>query len=350
MGCFTASCFHPKNHKKPNKKQCLSPGDELLHEEGVEISAAATKSPKEEGIVNCTKLVLESDAKNEEQMDGRKGKEPDKSNLDAADTDNSVENKRGKDQNDGSGSNSSILTPDHGHQDTSMSQEECVAVNSMEITLGNTSTGGCIDDDRCVVQPESSDSLFSLSLDSRRQVSAPEMGADKEVSSPLKPSDRENNAITSKKCVRFAVFRYSEDKENVNNVEEKWIIPCKDQTSFDKSKTGFDDQLKPSEISMDTSLSSWLVGSQKSPCKMSSGNSSPGSEKNYGESEKNYGERRVLGAITSTKEVRQLVESLSSGSTPCCSANDQPGVGTVGRYWRQTSLAGDGMSGVSTKM
>ncbi|KAL0340682.1 UNVERIFIED_CONTAM: hypothetical protein Sradi_4585000 [Sesamum radiatum] len=275
-------------------------------------------------------------------MNGSNGKESDNSNVDTADTVNSVENEKGKvesilgkDHNDGCGSNSSILTPHHGHQDLSMSKEECVAVNSREITLDSTSREGGIDD-RCVVQPESSESLFSLSIDSRKQVSASEMGADKEVSSPLKPIIRENN----KKSLRFAVLRYSEDKENVNTLEENLIIPSKDQTSLDKSKTRCDDQLlKPTEIPMDTSLSSWLVGSEKSAWAKTSGNSSPGSEKNYGE-------RPVLGVITSTKEVKQFVESTSGGSTPCHNADDQPGVGTVGRYWRQTSLAG----AIETKM
>ncbi|KAL0452107.1 UNVERIFIED_CONTAM: hypothetical protein Slati_1188800 [Sesamum latifolium] len=352
MRCFTA-CFDPKKHKKLIKKlpnQCLSPRDELLHE-AVEISAAGTESQKEEGIVSSTKFVSESEAKNEEQMNGSRGKESDNSNVDTADTDNSVENEKGtvesilgKDRNDGSASNSSILTPHHDHQDLSVSKEECVAVNSREISLDNTSREGGIDD-RCVLQPESSESLFSLSIDSRKQVSASEMGADKEVSSPLKPSDRENSAIGSKKGVRFTVFRYSEDKENVNTLDEKWIMPSKDQTSLDKSKTRCDDdQLKANEISMDTSLSSWLVGPEKSAwAKTSSSSSSPGSEKNYGE-------RQVLGVITPTKEVKQLVESSSGRSTPCHSTDDQPGIGTVGRYWQQTSLAGDGRLAVETKM
>ncbi|XP_011084264.1 uncharacterized protein LOC105166567 [Sesamum indicum] len=348
MGCFTA-CFDPKKHKKLMKKlpnQSLSPRDELLHE-ALEISAAGTESQKEEGIVNSTKPVLESEAKNEEQMNGSKGKESVNSNLDTADTDNSVENEKGKaesilgkDHNGGSGSNSYIVRPHHGHQDLSMSKEECVAVNSIDLTLENTSREGGTDDHRCVIQPESSESLFSLSIDSRKQVSASEMGADKEVSSPLKPSDRENN----KKSLRFTVFRYSEDKENVNTLEEKWIIPSKDQTSLHKSKTRCDDLLlKPNEIPMDTSLSSWLVGSEKSAWAKTSSISSPGSEKNYGE-------RPVLGVITSTKDVKQLVESTSGGSTPCHSADDQPGVGTVGRYWQQTSVAGGGMLAIETKM
>ncbi|KAK4403936.1 hypothetical protein Sango_0762200 [Sesamum angolense] len=226
MGCFTA-CFDPKKHKKLMKKlpnQSLSPSDELLHE-AVEISAAGTESQKEEGIVNCTKLLSESESKNEEQMNGSKGKESDNSNVDTADTVNSGETKKGK----------------------------------LKI-LGNKFL--------------------------------PQKWELKEVSSPLKPIDRENN----KKSLRFAVLRYSEDKENVNTLEEKLIIPIKDQSSLDKSKTRCDDQLlKPTEIPMDTSLSSWLVGSEKSAWAKTSGNSSPGSEKNYGE-------RPVLGVITSTKE------------------------------------------------
>ncbi|KAI3470691.1 hypothetical protein Pfo_027354 [Paulownia fortunei] len=360
MGCFPA-CFGPWKHKETMKKvqdQSSSPSHEL-HEEAVTLLAATTESMNEEETVNPIKPVSESECKSEEQMNTSKGKkaafdqstnEHIRSNSDKlVDNENGkVEKKREKGKDDGSESNLSSPIPypaNDGHQDFLTSDKECVAVNSKEITLDDNSQEGGIGD-CCPVQEDSSESLFSLSIDSRKHVSAAEMG-DKEVSSPLKLSDRDNNSIGLKKIVHLLMnpvenssFKYDEDKENVN-LEEKWIMPLSKEPilkqSLDKLKPT-SDQFKPrdNEIAVDTSLSSWLVESEKSSHKTSIGNSP--------ESEKNYGERRILRAITPPAVLKQLNVSSSAGSTPYCSGDGQPGIGTVGRYWRQTGLAWQLMS------
>lgn len=159
------------------------------------------------------------------------------------------------------------------------------------------------------VQEESVGSLFSLSIDSRKHIWGAEMG-DKEVSSALKVKS------TSLK---------SDDGDKENSKD-----PMIEQ-SFDKSKPLSDGQCKrrDCEMAVETSLSSWLVESEKSPQKMSAGGSP--------ESENNYGDRVVLGVIDSPLVTKELNGFSSAGSTPCCSADGQPGIGTVGRYWRRTS-------------
>lgn len=156
------------------------------------------------------------------------------------------------------------------------------------------------------VQEESVGSLFSLSIDSRKHIWGAEMG-DKEVSSALK--------------MKTTSFK-SDDGDKENSMIEH---------SFDKSKPLSDGQCKrrEGEMAVETSLSSWLVESEKSPQKMRAG-SSP-------ESENNYGVRVVLGVIDSPVVIKELNGFSSAGSTPCCSGDGQPGVGTVGRYWRRTS-------------
>lgn len=157
----------------------------------------------------------------------------------------------------------------------------------------------CLTKEITIVQEESSDSLFSLSIDSRKHVFAVEM-EDREVNSPLLRSCH--------------VLKYDEDKENVGLSKDQIIKQSSDHHQLKKSQ---------SEVAVDTSLSSWLVASEKSN-KKTSMDSSP-------QSEKNYGEREILGAITSAAEMNGV---LSGG-------DDQLGIGTVGGYWRRREAVAD---------
>ncbi|PIN21765.1 hypothetical protein CDL12_05535 [Handroanthus impetiginosus] len=286
MRCFTA-CFATWKHKEIKinvQEQSLSPSFEAV--EVVKLLADTTESLKEDEVVST---ISESEAKTQEQIKcSNKNAETDIDKLRTNINDGNENEKREEEKDDKEclDMNSNEI----------IDNKECLAMNSKERTSDDdakwVSLGDCFP-----VLEESSESLFSLSIDSRKQVYAAEMG-DKEVSSnPSKPIETEQKSS----------FKYDdEDKENVNT----------DQP-----------QLKPknNEIVCDTSLSSWLVESEKSFQKESVNGNSP-------ESEKNYGERRVLGAI-------------NGGSMLGCSGDDQPSIGTVGRYW----LAG-GMSTVSTKV
>ncbi|KAL3834062.1 hypothetical protein ACJIZ3_008798 [Penstemon smallii] len=297
MGCFSA-CFGTIKHKiaikkchcnnSPLQEQSLSPRHEI--HEAIKLLAAATKSVKEEEIINPMKLNSESQFGNESSNEN-----------------DQTENKKEKGQDESSNSISSSLNIPHpenrGDEGFTVCDKICI--------------GEC-----CLVQEESSESLFSLSIDSRRQqVCAVEMGDNKEVSSPLKNSDKEANS----RIVENEHHSQLKDKENIN-LEGKLIIPfSKEEPNIkEKYQTKCDN-----EIAVDTSLSSWLVETKRSSHKNSIDNSP--------ESEKNYGDRRILGEI-SPQEHKQLNEEFPSANSTPCSVDDQPGIGTVGSYWRQSRV------------
>lgn len=214
-------------------------------------------------------------------------------------------------------------------------------------------------------QEETSESLFSLSIDSKKQSSTitttPEI-EDKEVSSPFKPCDKavkkkNQNArdrtehvdsvlkpienLNQRKAVRTKTTSSSsssfknQEKENVNNSEEFSI--------------GFvgKENLKM-EIAVDTSLSSWLNESEKTPIKENSpssvGNSS---SKRFLNSSRSFEDRPILGALT-PDELKQVSRTSSSPRrSPSFSPDEKPIIGTVGSYWRHTGQAVDEFSGSS---
>lgn len=221
-----------------------------------------------------------------------------------------------EDGDDGSDSNSEktvVNSANHGHQDLVTGEEEYADDNSK---------GGISSQEDCcpAKEEESYDSLFSLSIDSRKQVSAVwEMG-DKEVTGPLKPI--RNSSIESKKIVNLASFKYDdddeEDKENVKVDGNRKPMPLSKEPILKQPLAKRDNN----EIAVvDTSLSSWLVEHENSAQKtgVSVGNSP--------ESEKNYGDGKIL---------KHFCEPSSGGSTPSCGADNQPC-----RYWRQMGVDRD---------
>ncbi|XP_057789195.1 uncharacterized protein LOC131006071 [Salvia miltiorrhiza] len=238
MGCFPA-CFGHLRRDLTTKKvqhQCLSPSNE--QHESVKLLTEKTESQKEEEIVaNPIKLI-------------------------------------------------------------SQFEEETVSDDSNAKKVSNESENGKVEMEREKEREESllmsekeescCSSLFTLSIDSRRQFFAAEMG-EKEVSSLLKI--KINNNTSSK--------HQDEEKESKDPMIEE-----------QKS----DRQCKGNEMAVETSLSSWLVDAEKSP-----------------ESENNYG------AIADISKLNGI-----STPTPCCSGDEQPGIGTVGRYWRQRGEATSG--------
>ncbi|KAL3630086.1 hypothetical protein CASFOL_023070 [Castilleja foliolosa] len=111
-------------------------------------------------------------------------------------------------------------------------------------------------------EPESSESLFSLSIDSRKQVFTVDT-TDKEVTSPLKPNN--NRSKSSSSSSSSSSFKLDENnKENVGLTKQSLV-----KTTVDTTTT-----------TVTTSLSGWLNLSHKSNIIKSNSNSSE-SEKNY---------------------------------------------------------------------
>ncbi|CAI9091499.1 OLC1v1026551C1 [Oldenlandia corymbosa var. corymbosa] len=138
-----------------------------------------------------------------------------------------------------------------------------------------------------LVQEESSESLFSLSIDSRKQIAALDTDVgEKEVSSPLKPPSKRGNARERSNCVQSVLnpienlsqwnavrakttppITTDQDKENVNLEQENdtfsfWGKPTSFKKSPQQLSRRFSNRHKDDEIAVDTSLSSWLMSSE----------------------------------------------------------------------------------------
>ncbi|GFQ06957.1 hypothetical protein PHJA_002839800 [Phtheirospermum japonicum] len=290
MGCFSTACFGSWKHKKTLKKvhdQPLSPSDEL-HESGSLLGVATAESLKEEEIiiVNPTRQPIS------EFDQCKSGEEQMNCNLDKL-VENENENSKQKTLDDNSkGEDQSCENRDPDRKIAPTRSKSSAELES-----------DCFPE----LGAESSESLFSLSIDSRKQVFTADMG-DKEVTSPLKPNNN-YTSIGSAKSVRLmdkspSSLKFDEnDKENVNLVDmSKQCATTKENETAVKNNNN--------NTIITTSLSSWLNVSEKSTQKTSIGYSnSPESEKNYGP----------------TGELKQM-----NGG------DGQLGIGTVGRYWRQT--------------
>lgn len=199
--------------------------------------------------------------------------------------------------------------------------EEC---NSLDKFKGNVNGG--IGDCGFLQEEESSESLFSLSIDSRKHVSAAEMG-EKEVISPLKPADSVLNSVKNLsqknfvkvKTASIILLNQEEEKENIN------LEPVVKQL-IQQPKLESDN-----EIAVETSLSSWLVESEKS-FKNENSPSSVGNSSGRSKSLKSFGNRPVLEALT----CKEINESLSSQQTWSHGSDDVPSIGTIGSYWQHT--------------
>ncbi|CAI9759867.1 unnamed protein product [Fraxinus pennsylvanica] len=208
--------------------------------------------------------------------------------------------------------------------DGKSSQKDLEECNSLDHFKGNVDGG--IGDCGFIQEEEFSESLFSLSIDSRKHFSAAEMG-EKEVISPLKPANSVLNSVenlSQKKFVKVktastTLLNREEEKENIN------LEPDLKQ-SIQQPKLESDN-----EIAVETSLSSWLVESEKS-FKNENSPSSVGNSSERSKSLKSFGNRPVLEELT----CKEFDESLSSQQTWSHGSDDVPGIGTIGRYWQHT--------------
>ncbi|KAL2549186.1 uncharacterized protein Fot_10716 [Forsythia ovata] len=207
--------------------------------------------------------------------------------------------------------------------------EECNSVDHSKRNVnGGISYCGFIQEE------ESSESLFSLSIDSRKHVSAAEMG-EKEVISPLKPVHSVLNSVENLsqkkffkvKTVSTTSLNQEEEKENIN------LEPLSEEPDVKHSIQQLK-QESDNDIAVETSLSSWLVESENS-FKNENSPSSVGNSSERTKSLKSYGNRPILEALTS-KDFKQFNESLSPERTPSHGSDDVPRIGTVGSYWQHS--------------
>ncbi|KAD7479833.1 hypothetical protein E3N88_02969 [Mikania micrantha] len=229
-------------------------------------------------------------------------------------------------------------------------------------------------EDQVVIQENSSESLFSLSIDQRRQSKSCLVEVDdKEVNSPLKTNSSpkkiakltsfcpdendydkafdsllnpiENIAQwkTMKTVSPTPNLDFHQEKENFNLEQEDIPIPVSEDPSFKV----FDMKGKvKNNTAVTTSLSSWLVDPEKSmtvskeESQYSTGNSNSYA---YSDGARSFEDRPILGAWT-IDEVKQISARSSPRKSPCRNPDETPIIGTVGSYWSHTMQATDSSS------
>ncbi|KAE9616093.1 hypothetical protein Lal_00017765 [Lupinus albus] len=213
----------------------------------------------------------------------------------------------------------------------------------------------CAEDvNRTLFQEESSESLFSLSIDSRKRISSAG-NVDSEVNSLIMPAAAEQgmriehdvlnpieNIITQQgKMVKTTVCKMKDNKENINLVMQDVDIdniPISPEPnlmlSSYKTRKKFNNN-KQQEIGVDTSLSSWLVEPETTPVAMKSSDYSARKhtpkEGRGSSSVLSHEDRPILGAL-SIEEIRKY-SSVSATLSRSRSPDETPIIGTVGSYW-----------------
>ncbi|KAH1083370.1 hypothetical protein J1N35_023131 [Gossypium stocksii] len=219
-----------------------------------------------------------------------------------------------------------------------------------------------------LVIEESSESLFSLSIESRKQVCEVESD-EKEVNSPMpillnrNGKDKggqyvqsvlnpvENLAQWKEVKAKASIPLNLQEKENIN-VEQGFGIPISAEPSFKLASSKLcsnGKKMVEKESAVDTSLSSWLVEPENTPNSKAStnsvGNSAISQKMN---SPRSHEDRPILGSLT-MGELKQRSASSSPRKCGSRSPDEAPIIGTVGSYWSHTGQNIDTDSGSPSK-
>ncbi|GMG99569.1 hypothetical protein Nepgr_001409 [Nepenthes gracilis] len=212
-----------------------------------------------------------------------------------------------------------------------------------------------INNDQILVEGESSESPFSLSMGYKKQTFTIDT-ADKEVNSSIS-SDTEIKKIGSNQNepvedltqftavkARAKLASVSHAKENVNLKQDFNTHITKEPSSkpsmhCQKLKSAYSKN-SDHDIAVDASLSNWLV--EVKTCSISAGNSSSS------QGTTSLDDRPILGALT-VEEIKQFSAFSTPRRSPSRSPDDMPIIGTVGGYWSHTVSTSISDSGSSNK-
>lgn len=219
-----------------------------------------------------------------------------------------------------------------------------------------------------LVIEESSESLFSLSIGSGKQVCEVESD-EKEVNSPMPIvlnrigkdmggqyvqsvlNPVENLAQWNEEKAKASIPLNLQEKENIN-VEQGFGIPISAEHSVKLASSKIcsnGKKMAGKESAVDTSLSSWLVEPENTPNSKASsnsvGNSAISQKMN---SPRSHEDRPILGALTMGK-LKQHSASTSPRKCRSRSPDEAPIIGTVGSYWSHTGQNIDTNSGSPSK-
>lgn len=386
LACLTPSThqsthgisIEPSQPTEPLKQEDIEEPINLISESKVRLEEPSNCSPRKKVTFDlnvktnekqCTKEVIntlvESNEKKESEKKEEKANES-KSFLDLI-------------REESSESLFSLSYPtNHRYENCADCEDEFEDIDLVESEFADDE-GDVGGDNQTFVQEESSGSLFSLSIDSRKYVSAIEIG-EKEVNSPMPPvhtsPDKELKTIglnpnardrseyvhsvlnpienlTQLKAVQAKTTTPSKNqaKENIN-LEPNFNIaaspePCFKQLNRNLRSKSNDLKLAEQEIAVDTSLSSWLVESETTPKSSNGTNSVRNSPSEKLISPRIHDDRPILGALT-IEELRKCSASTSPRRARSQSPDDTPIIGTVGSYWTHTGQSmnpGSGSSG-----
>ncbi|KAA0049973.1 protein JASON-like [Cucumis melo var. makuwa] len=225
-------------------------------------------------------------------------------------------------------------------------------------------------ENKLLIKQESSESLFSLSLGSRKQVFTFEAD-ENEINSPdpshrsldlqpgkassdkisicqkenidsvLKPIENVTHCLNAAKVATLPLVHQLE-KENIN-LEQDCDVLISPEPTFRSMRKHVED-----EIGVDTSLSNWLVESEITP-KSNSNSSSIGNSPMWTRnSAKSHEDRPILGALT-LEELRQFSASSTPRRNISRSPEETPIIGSVGSYWSHTGQDADSNPGSSCR-
>ncbi|CAN6724920.1 unnamed protein product [Malus baccata var. baccata] len=374
MGCFP-KCFSTCKRRKLKSSVTVTPFKHHsieVAEEALQIQPAEAEPTKLEELIKAIKHSKESEEKGEEQSkngdtkkvafdlnaEANDGETPTKEELSNVlveicdEKGNEEETRKGIEPNS---IVSSVVSPsshplDHRYEKCKNSEDEDDCANA----------DGFESSKQIFVEEESSESLFSLSIDSRKQEVCDDSGTEeKEVNSPMPKQQNgrrdcrrqsfqamltpvENlgqwkEEVKEKSTPAEAPKQQHKEKENINmEVEEEQDLklPFSPEPALKQSKLCARPRTKSSSC-IDTSLSSWLVESEATPMSNASSNNSVGNKFNAPGSGE---DRPILGAWTAEK-----LKQLSASSTPkrsrSASPEEMPITGTVGSYWNRTGQA-----------
>ncbi|KAJ6694077.1 hypothetical protein OIU85_004829 [Salix viminalis] len=332
MGCSLFACFTACKHRK--SRHLVNGAPSKPHDHGATEASKVNEPTKQEGVPHVPiEPILKSKKNLEEQLSCNEKKKLtfnlNVKTYEALSTDEEVIN--------------NVVE----NKEREREYLNCVDEEDYEdLDLEGSDLNDIV---QVLIKEESSESLFSLSIDSRKHVYGAELG-EKEVTSPMpkgeSPPKEEPKLVGSNQNARV-MRRFDDPVPNPSKILTENISP---ETIFklykkDSKENPKQKKLVDQEIAVDTSLSSWLATPPMSKCSTNSVGNSP-SVRSY--SPRSHEDRPILGALT-VEELEQHSASNTPRRPRSLTPVETPITGTVGSYWIHTGRVVDSDSGSSSK-
>lgn len=381
MGCFFA-CFSASKNKKHQHLVDGASSNRQKHEakEAVPFNSIIVKKENLGELLNYNgkkKVTFDLNVKTHEEFPVESSDKLLKKNEDKEieETEETAKGNRSSVPDLTANSNVVCKSQNNRYQNIAESEDE---VEDLDLELSDLNDDdnefGKAENEPELVMEESSESLFSLSIESRKQVCEVESG-EKEVTSPmpvdkspteeLKPIGLIRNVQSVLNPVKnLAQWREAkakakasislkdhEEKENINVEQGFDDIPISPEPSFRLAKLCSNDKkvvLVGQETAVDTSLSSWLEPENTPNSKASTNSVGNSASKKTSSPMRSHEDRPTLGALT-IDELKQHSASTSPRKCRSRSPDETPIVGTVGSYWSHTGQAIDSDSSSASR-